>query len=176
MNYYYADRNNQTQGPVPETDLREMYQRGVISYDSFVIGEGESDWKPYRAIGAPAPPPLGAIAIRHEPIRTIQMESITLVPEVKTQRCPFCAEDINVAAKKCKHCGETLDVALRAAEEAKRAHVNQPMVFMNAVGGGPQQKQSFPHLMHFFLTLFTGGLWLFVWIFHYMFRSRHKYY
>jgi hypothetical protein len=26
-----------------------------------------------------------------------------------TKQCPFCAEDIRVAAKKCKHCGEMLE-------------------------------------------------------------------
>jgi membrane protein YdbS with pleckstrin-like domain/DNA-directed RNA polymerase subunit RPC12/RpoP len=28
--------------------------------------------------------------------------------------CPYCAEDVRLAAKKCKHCGEFLDEALRA--------------------------------------------------------------
>jgi hypothetical protein len=29
--------------------------------------------------------------------------------------CPFCAENIEDAARKCKHCGEYLDPALRTA-------------------------------------------------------------
>ncbi len=175
MNYYYADADNQPQGPVTEEALKQLCNEGTISHDSFVIGEGETDWKTYRSICTPTPPPIRSMVLSPQSIRKMELDTITLVPQAKTQQCPFCAEEINLAAKKCKHCGETLDVALRAAEEAKRSNSNQPMVFMNAAGGGVSTpKKSFPHLIHLILTLFTG-VWLFVWIFHYIFRSREKY-
>jgi len=39
----------------------------------------------------------------------------------KTKACPFCEEEILVAAKKCKHCGEILSNAIRAAQGAQGA-------------------------------------------------------
>lgn len=35
-----------------------------------------------------------------------------------------------------------------------------------------QRKASFPHLMHFILTIFTFGAWLPVWILHRLFSGR----
>ena len=100
-------------------------------------------------------------------------------PQSPTKDCPFCAEPIALAAKKCKHCGEVLDVVLRAAEEAKKSSErNQPMVFMNAAGGGAvavTQKKSFPHILHFFISLFTMGIWLPIWILLYIFRDKKAY-
>jgi len=34
-----------------------------------------------------------------------------------TKECPYCAEEILVAAKKCKHCGEFLDDELKKNSE-----------------------------------------------------------
>ena len=177
MNYYYADSDNQTVGPINEEQLHELYRGGSISLDSFIIAEGQSDWKPYRSIKPPNAPPPRDLTIMPPPIRSTPVETRTLVPERKSQQCPFCAEEISPAAKKCKHCGETLDVALRAAEEAKRSNSNQPMVFMNAAGGGVAvaSKKNFPHLLHFIVTLFTMGIWLPIWILHYLFRDRKIY-
>lgn len=88
------------------------------------------------------------------------------------KECPFCSEYIKNTAKKCKHCGEILDVVLRAADESKR--VNN--VFMNSSSSSAAvavtQSKSFPHLLHFVLSLITGGLWIIVWIIHYLARTR----
>jgi hypothetical protein len=85
-------------------------------------------------------------------------------------------------AKKCKHCGETLDVALRAAEESRRiaemagrsgggggggaATANTTVVIGDRFGPRP-----FPHVLHLVLTFFTCGLWLPVWIIHYLIKG-----
>ena len=98
--------------------------------------------------------------------------------------CPYCAEMINRAAKKCKHCGEFLDPALREIELLKNQKQN---VYMNAGGatasstasssaGGEGSLRSFPHLLHIFLTLITGGAWLIVYFLLYAFRNKRVYY
>lgn len=39
------------------------------------------------------------------------------MPEINTNRCPYCQEDIAVGAKKCKHCGEVLDETLKEVRQ-----------------------------------------------------------
>lgn len=78
-------------------------------------------------------------AIPYSPPAPVIAEVVKQSAAADSKDCPFCGEQVLAVAKKCKHCGETIDVALRAAEEARRAAVNQgqtPMVFMNAGGGG----------------------------------------
>ncbi len=86
------------------------------------------------------------------------------------KECPFCSESIKDTAKKCKHCGEILDVVLRAADESK--NVNN--VFMNSSSAAVAvtEPKAFPHLLHFVLSLITGGLWIIVWVIHYLTRTR----
>jgi len=123
MKYYYANPNNETVGPVEETDLKALYASGSITAQTNVIPEGGNSWVSYAVqfpSGFPTPPP-----------QTVHQSTANA-----TQRCPYCDEQVSVSAKKCRHCGEILDVALRAAEEAKKsAGAQQPMVFMNAGGG-----------------------------------------
>lgn len=84
--------------------------------------------------------------------------------------CPFCAEPVKVQAKRCKHCGETLDAAMRSAEEAKTL-----AKMASRRGGDVSVSQSvtvrtggFPHVLHLVITVCTCGLWLPVWITHYI--------
>ena len=179
MNYHYADATNQPIGPVTAEQLHTLYRSGEITIDSFIIAEGGSDWQAYRDIAPASPPPLKALVPVLQVARMPQHAPQPLAVAPTTQKCPFCAEDIAAAAKKCKHCGETLDVALRAAEEAKRAHSHQPAVYMNAGGGGGTtvivQQRGFPHLLHFFVSVVTAGIWLPIWILLYIFRSRSTY-
>jgi len=59
MNYYYADHANETVGPVTEDQLRELFRSGGITPKSFVIGEGETEWKAYRSC-MPQPSPVSS--------------------------------------------------------------------------------------------------------------------
>jgi predicted RNA-binding Zn-ribbon protein involved in translation (DUF1610 family) len=126
-----------------------------------------------------APPPPAIV----QPALPVQA-----VPEVLASRravdykdCPFCGEEVLAAAKKCKHCGETLDVALRSAEEARRiAQHSSPgggggggggaassTVIIQQLGGGTRSFAGW-HLAHLILTIVTCGLWLPVWLIHWV--------
>jgi hypothetical protein len=103
-------------------------------------------------------------------------------PPIVTINCPYCAEAISPTAKKCKHCGEILDAQMRDIELLKTQKSN-PHVFMNAGGGtaaavssdaGPLRR--FPHWLHILLVIFTGLLWLPIYILMYVFRNRRYYY
>lgn len=180
MNYYYADAMNQPVGPISDEQLKALHRAGTISHDTHVLPEGAAEWQTYGSVALP-PPPLSQVLT--PVIRSIQSAPVappSLPLTSPTQTCPFCAEQISPAAKKCKHCGETIDVVLRAAEEAQRMSSRQPAVYMNAGGGAVAAasvppRHNFPHVLHFVLTFFTMGLWLPIWILHYLFRNRSYY-
>lgn len=97
-----------------------------------------------------------------------------------SKSCPYCAETIAKLAKKCKHCGEIIDAQMRDIEALKRQQQNVIVNNNNNNnnnnnGNGIIVLRRFPHLFHFIFTIFTGGLWLVIWILHYLFRDR-KYY
>ena len=117
-------------------------------------------------------------------IKKVEGKPIDVIPQkvADVKECAFCGEEVLAVAKKCKHCGETLDVALRSAEEAKRlaenanknsgssAAASTTVVIQNT--NLQSSPKAFPHLLHFIITIFTGGLWLPIWILLYVFRSR----
>ncbi len=75
----------------------------------------------------------------------------------QTRQCPYCMEPIRPNAKKCKHCGEIIDVTLLKKNN------------------GALNKKNFPHILHFFLSVFTSGGWIIIWILAYIFRDKDKY-
>jgi hypothetical protein len=43
--YYYADHNNQPQGPATFPDLKELWDGGKLNYNTRVFPEGATQWK-----------------------------------------------------------------------------------------------------------------------------------
>ncbi len=98
-------------------------------------------------------------------------------------KCIYCDELVSSRAKKCKHCGEILDVQLREIESLKRENANRDksnIIVSNnnnlvSSSGTSSGTKRFPHIAHLIMTILTGGLWIFVWILHYIFRSKESY-
>lgn len=124
------------------------------------------------------------LPLKQESFPIQQSQAATSDLSRPTKACPFCGEEVLAVAKKCKHCSEILDVVLRAAEEAKQAAHRAAAGSSAAASSsttvvmqqGVDRRRSFPHLLHFFATFITAGLWLPIWILHYLFRNRLKYY
>lgn len=82
-----------------------------------------------------------------------------------TIACPFCAEQIQPAAKKCRHCGEILDAVMRKQQEGARvggpgaaaASASSTVVIRDGHRG-------MNHALHVLLCFVTLGLWIPVYI------------
>lgn len=80
-------------------------------------------------------------------------------PAEPTMRCPFCREEILLAARKCKHCGEFLDENLRQMmgehrPGKKHAHGSPP------AGISPRMLLSFAAIVVLLAGVGTGIWWL----------------
>ena len=112
----------------------------------------------------------------------------SVLPEIETvattKRCPYCAEEIQAAAIICRHCQRDLANAsaqagaggqtIKSADE-RRAILARQIERLVAPGMRVESRADFQavlaygnrpnHLLHFFIGLFTIGLWWIVWIF-----------
>jgi len=50
MNYHYANENSQPVGPYTAEQMLQLQQQGVLHENSWVIAEGDMEWKPYAAL------------------------------------------------------------------------------------------------------------------------------
>ena len=57
-NWFYADANNQTVGPVSFDELNRLSEEGAIRGGTLVIEEAGSDWKQFSSLTAAVAPPL----------------------------------------------------------------------------------------------------------------------
>jgi predicted nucleic acid-binding Zn ribbon protein len=130
---------------------------------------------PVPAPVAKVPPPPPAIVQPALPAKVVPYV-LPSRPPLDYKDCPFCGEEVLATALKCKHCGETLDVALRAAEEARRIAEHSSRggggaasstVVIQQVGGGTRSFAGW-HIAHLILTILTCGLWLPVWLIHWV--------
>ena len=55
--FYYSTDGTDSLGPVTPSELRELYEKRVITEDSFLCREGESSWEPFSLGSLPAPEP-----------------------------------------------------------------------------------------------------------------------
>jgi hypothetical protein len=139
---------------------------------------------PRAALEPWVPPPSVPARIDPEVIRAVRLPDLPPPPALPTRRlCPFCAEPIMTEAKVCKHCREVLDPVMRAADEAKRheamARPAPPpsaptTIVRQSVVVHRGRHYRVPHVLHFFLTLATLGLWLPIWILHWLINSAQE--
>jgi len=52
MNYYYRDHQGLEVGPLPKSELSQLRQSGLLSNETLVRAEGESDWAEFHTVMA----------------------------------------------------------------------------------------------------------------------------
>lgn len=99
--------------------------------------------------------------------------------------CPFCAEQILPTAKKCRFCNEILDDDLLASRVSEISDVVR-MAGNKAVKGARHIlkkdlsrqsvynpfKRNFPHTGYLAISFFTAGLFIPIYVYHYVSRDR----
>jgi len=96
--YFYSTNGADSHGPVTLDALRVLYQNGVIGAGSFLLREGQTEWRPFmvdafqRAVSASRPPPYSpppytpdpesAERMRELTTRSFQWEEESRVPEI----------------------------------------------------------------------------------------------
>jgi len=122
---WYYKLIGETNGPFTANQLREKASAGEITPDAWVRKGQDGKWtnadrvsglfNPVHSSSSGAdvpkppkvhmqPPPVFPSSVVEDADRT---PTFTEAPTTKT--CPFCVEEIAIAARKCKHCGEFLD-------------------------------------------------------------------
>lgn len=121
---WYYKLMGETHGPFTANQLREKATAGDITSDAWVRKGHDGKWTSADRVSGlftsvpstssaaeiPLPPKPSAtpsVLPSSDVDRKSRMPVFTDKP--KTKACPFCAEEIAIAARKCKHCGEFLD-------------------------------------------------------------------
>jgi len=170
-------------GPVAESQLKALVEIGSLRPTDLVWRDGLPTWVeashlpglfpslPAPQPPAPIPPPQPVAPLPHPVVVTY---SATDGTGRATQECPYCSETISARAKRCPVCGETVDVAMREAEEARREagearrearrrpRRDREVVYYE------RRRPTCPHVLHLILTILTAGLWLPIWIIHWI--------
>lgn len=123
MKYFYADANNQPQGPYELDYLQQLAAQGIIKPETYVVEEGGSAWKAYRDISlsfAPPssqPPPALQQVYNSQTVPTYLVQSILV-----TLFCclPFGIVSIVYAAQvSSKLAGGDYEGAMKSSKNAK---------------------------------------------------------
>lgn len=72
--FYYSTDGTDSLGPVPPSALRDLYERGTITIDSFLCREGESTWVPFDPASLPPLEPEPATV----PLKTLKVPTQAL--------------------------------------------------------------------------------------------------
>ena len=194
----FIHRNGQDFGPYSPREIRDRIRSGQLLRTDMAWYEGATDWMPLSDVRLPPEEESALVRISRPSPTALQSHAstpITVLARVETKNCPFCAEPIKADAVKCRFCNETVDVRLRAIEEQKRAAEQQAAELrasewrarenrresvtvtqsVNITSPIYAPKADFPHGLHFVVTLLTAGIWLPIWILHYLCRDRRHY-
>src|SRR5580658_2166844 len=91
VRYYYSKDGTETQGPVGKTVLAQLFLDKVISSESFICREGESNWQPLDPEMFQSRPRL-----RPAPLGFAQASSASSKPKIAPYRQPAWYSDANL--------------------------------------------------------------------------------
>ncbi len=96
--WFVKNQNNRESGPFSSSQIRAMVQNGEIQRNDRLKKQDGQQWAPATSVKG-------------------------LFPAQATKTCPFCAEEILLAAKKCKHCGELVEQSFSSAGRGSKKKV-----------------------------------------------------